>query len=408
MAATLDRISGGRLLINVVTGGDPVEIKGDGIFLDHDDPLCRHGRVPGDVWRGCWRARRSFEGKHLTVEDGRLLLPPVQRPYPPLYFGGSSDAGMRSRRALRHVPDLGRATDAGRGRRSGPPTSRGRSAAASCASASACTSSCGRPRRKPGRGRAADRACRRRDDRSGPGDLRADGLVGQQRMRRLHGGSRDKLEISPNLWAGVGLVRGGAGTALVGDSETVAERMREYMALGIDTFISPATRTWRRPTASPSWSSRTCRSRRAARPRARCISNEGPFGEIVANERRLLERPALAGAIMSVSLAIRLSQRAVPWSVPAGPAGRLADRGRRRGALGRVLPAPSDVAVSAGWEVMVGRAGGGRGDQRPAGPDRARHRRQSASSSACSTPFPAASVCSTAPCRWCATSRTWP
>jgi alkanesulfonate monooxygenase len=61
--------------------------------------------------------------------------------------------------------------------------------------------------------------------------------VGQQRMTQLHGGRRDKLEISPNLWAGVGLVRGGAGTALVGDPPTVAQRMKEYMALGIDTFI---------------------------------------------------------------------------------------------------------------------------------------------------------------------------
>ena len=37
MAATLDRLSGGRLLINVVTGGDPVELEGDGLFLDHDE-----------------------------------------------------------------------------------------------------------------------------------------------------------------------------------------------------------------------------------------------------------------------------------------------------------------------------------------------------------------------------------
>lgn len=60
---------------------------------------------------------------------------------------------------------------------------------------------------------------------------------GQKRMTQLHGGRRDRLEISPNLWAGVGLVRGGAGTALVGDPETVAARLREYAALGIDTFI---------------------------------------------------------------------------------------------------------------------------------------------------------------------------
>ena len=56
-------------------------------------------------------------------------------------------------------------------------------------------------------------------------------------MQALHQGSRDKLEISPNLWAGVGLVRGGAGTALVGDPESVAARMREYAEVGIETFI---------------------------------------------------------------------------------------------------------------------------------------------------------------------------
>ncbi len=45
------------------------------------------------------------------------------------------------------------------------------------------------------------------------------------------------LEISPNLWAGVGLVRGGAGTALVGSADTVAARMKEYAEVGIETFI---------------------------------------------------------------------------------------------------------------------------------------------------------------------------
>ena len=59
-------------------------------------------------------------------------------------------------------------------------------------------------------------------------------------MLDLHRGkSRDlrSLEVAPNLWSGVGLVRGGAGTALVGSHEEVSERISEYADLGIDHFI---------------------------------------------------------------------------------------------------------------------------------------------------------------------------
>src|SRR4029453_955305 len=94
MTATLDRISNGRLLINVVTGGDPAENKGDGIFLSHDERY--------EVTREFLNVYREFlagktvnvEGKHIRIEDGRLLFQPVQSPRPPLYFGGSSDAGI--------------------------------------------------------------------------------------------------------------------------------------------------------------------------------------------------------------------------------------------------------------------------------------------------------------------------
>ena len=65
--------------------------------------------------------------------------------------------------------------------------------------------------------------------------------VGQRRMAKLHAGgarrSRADLEISPNLWAGVGLVRGGAGTALVGSHEEVANLIWEYHSVGFDEFI---------------------------------------------------------------------------------------------------------------------------------------------------------------------------
>jgi alkanesulfonate monooxygenase len=60
---------------------------------------------------------------------------------------------------------------------------------------------------------------------------------GQRRMVELHNGNPEKLEIAPTLWAGVGLVRGGAGTALVGAHEEVAARIIEYSRLGITHFI---------------------------------------------------------------------------------------------------------------------------------------------------------------------------
>jgi alkanesulfonate monooxygenase len=94
MTATLDRVSNGRLLVNVVTGGDPVENKGDGIFLDHDERYAvtrEFLNVYSDLLAG---KTVNVEGKHIRIEEGRLLFPPVQSPRPPLYFGGSSDAGI--------------------------------------------------------------------------------------------------------------------------------------------------------------------------------------------------------------------------------------------------------------------------------------------------------------------------
>jgi alkanesulfonate monooxygenase len=61
--------------------------------------------------------------------------------------------------------------------------------------------------------------------------------VGQQRMASLHKGSKENLTIAPNLWAGYGLVRSGAATALVGNHSEVADRIEEYHSLGIDEFI---------------------------------------------------------------------------------------------------------------------------------------------------------------------------
>jgi alkanesulfonate monooxygenase len=116
--------------------------------------------------------------------------------------------------------------------------------------------------------------------------------AGQQRMSALHGFARDKLRIGPHLWAGVGLVRGGAGTALVGNPRQVADALREYMAVGADRFILsgyPHLEEAHR-FAELVMPLLPAAGGRAARPWA--VANTGPFGGTIANDAR----PAAAAA----------------------------------------------------------------------------------------------------------------
>ena len=91
-AATLDQASNGRLLLNVVPGGDATELAADGIFLDHDQRYEAAGEFL-TVWRRLLSGEVvDFTGKHVRVEGAQNFFKPVQQPHPPLYFGGSSPA----------------------------------------------------------------------------------------------------------------------------------------------------------------------------------------------------------------------------------------------------------------------------------------------------------------------------
>lgn len=101
MASTFDRLAEGRLLINVVAGGDPYELAGDGLFISHDERYEATNEFL-DIWRSLLKGETvSFSGKHLKTENGRLLFPPAQHPHPPIYFGGSSKAGQET--AAKHA-----------------------------------------------------------------------------------------------------------------------------------------------------------------------------------------------------------------------------------------------------------------------------------------------------------------
>jgi alkanesulfonate monooxygenase len=61
--------------------------------------------------------------------------------------------------------------------------------------------------------------------------------VGQRKIRALHGGQRDRLEVHPGLWAGIGLLRLNAGTAFVGSHAEVAALIDEYAAVGVSELL---------------------------------------------------------------------------------------------------------------------------------------------------------------------------
>ena len=238
MTATLDRLSGGRVLINVVTGGDPVENAGDGIHLSHEERY-EVTREFLTVYKALLAGETvNFEGKHLKIDEGKLLFPPVQENGPPLYFGGSSEAanGVAAKQVDKYLTW-------------GEPPAQAREKIETVrrlAEAEGREISFGirlhvivRDTNEEAWA-AADNLISRVDDETiakAQANFARMDSEGQRRMAALHGGRRDRLEISPNLWAGVGLVRSGAGTALVGDAATVAERIDEYRRIGIDSFI---------------------------------------------------------------------------------------------------------------------------------------------------------------------------
>ncbi len=277
-SAAFDRISGGRLLLNIVTGGLPHELADDGLLLDHDERYQQTSEFL-TIWRGLFAGGIDFTGHHLTARGAHLgSFGRLQKPYPPLWFGGTSPAGIEV--AADHVDTYLTWAE--------PPamvadklaTVRERAAA---------------------RGRTLDyglrvhlivretdaeawQATERLINRLSGATIASakrqflehSDSVGQRRQFELHGGSRDKLEVSPNLWAGIGLVRHGVGTALVGSPQTVAERLRESQVLGIRTVIASATRTWKKRTVSRNCSSPSLVSANRDTTRAAILSRTIP------------------------------------------------------------------------------------------------------------------------------------
>lgn len=241
MAATLQEFSRGRLLINVVSG-DAKMLGAYGMTMPHDERYDMADEYL-QIWHRLFAGETvDFKGRHFQTEGAKLALPVGQgiEP-PPLWFGGSSDKAIEV--AAKHVetylswgetPDqIGAKVDLVKAR----------------------AEKLGREleygirlyvivRDTDEEAWAAADLYGRMDERAIAANQRFVGKtdsVGQQRMTAMHGGQTPEnlrdLEIAPNLWAGIGLVRPGPGTAIVGSPDTVIRTLEAYKKAGVNTFI---------------------------------------------------------------------------------------------------------------------------------------------------------------------------
>lgn len=236
MAGTFQNLTGGRLLLNVVTGGESHEQRMYGDFLDKDARYQRCAEfleIVSALWAGETVTR---EGRHYRLTDAQLGQ--IPDPVPRIYFGGSSPAALEV--AAQHVDvylTWGEPPEAvaakvrrlrelaeghGRELRFGIRLHAVARDTAEEAWAAANRLLDG----------VSDEQIRRVQD-----GLRRSESEGQRRMLALNGGTRDGLLVYPNLWAGIGLIRGGAGTALVGSHAEIADRIEEYAEIGIREFV---------------------------------------------------------------------------------------------------------------------------------------------------------------------------
>jgi alkanesulfonate monooxygenase len=242
MAATFQEFSNGRLMLNVVSG-DAKMLGAYGMMLPHDERY-----VMADEYLSIWHRLMAGEsvthkGRYFQTEGAKLALPAGSaiKP-PPLWFGGSSDGAIEV--AAKHVETYLSWGET--------PEQMGEKVKKVKARAEAHGRELSygirlyvivRQTDEKAWEAAAD-LYDQMDDTAIAANQRFvsnTDSVGQQRMSAMHGGIKPAnlrdLEISPNLWAGVGLVRPGPGTAIVGSPDTVIRTLEAYQKVGVDTFI---------------------------------------------------------------------------------------------------------------------------------------------------------------------------
>lgn len=241
MAASLQRLSHGRVEWNVITGGGGSEQRAYGDFIDHAARYERTGEFLEYVKGYNAGEPFTFEGKHYRVEGGGLKAPMNQYGVPRLWLAGASEASMNI--AAKHgdihltwaEPVAKQKEVIDQARRAIENAGFGR---------------------ELGFGIRVDILARETEEQAwaelrqmhasvgegtrGLGGRRNDSeSVGAARQSALRGGSQkfEDLIVDRNAWAGMSAIRGGPGLVIVGSHEQVAERLAEYVDIGVTQFI---------------------------------------------------------------------------------------------------------------------------------------------------------------------------
>ncbi|MDY7102035.1 MAG: LLM class flavin-dependent oxidoreductase [Actinomycetota bacterium] len=238
MLTTFDQLSQGRLKVNLITGGSAAEMAADGLFADHDeryDLLDETVELMKQVWTADGRV--DFAGRHHRV-DGALVLPrPYQRPHPPIYLGGASEAAKDV--SVRHA-DVHLFWGDTPARIAAEVADLHRRAALSGRTAPLRA---GMRLQVIVREREADAWDAAHELVAGASDHRRDKVralwdQSTANMRQQELADAEDLHVGghPHLWAGIARLRPGAGVAVVGDPDQVAATLDEFVEAGCRDF----------------------------------------------------------------------------------------------------------------------------------------------------------------------------
>jgi alkanesulfonate monooxygenase len=241
MSASLQRLSGGRLVYNIITGGGGPAQLWWGDTTPHDARYLRTAEFL-DVLKGVWNGGPfDYDGRFYRVEGAGLAPALAGLPKPDLYFSGSSEAAIDAAGQhadyylswLEHPDHLKAKFDAVRERTS----AQGRQArfAVRAHVIARPTEEEAWKEVRLGWERVDPARLRRLRDDTTRGDS-----VGAQRQAAYQPTSLTSWEdliVAPNIWAGVGYLGDMPTVGIVGSYEQAAERLDDLVRIGADALI---------------------------------------------------------------------------------------------------------------------------------------------------------------------------